>query len=96
MSGVTLTKPAATVRELTVRGVIIGGVITLVFTAANVYLGLKVGLTFATSIPAAVISMAVLRRFGNSSTNSPPGRRTRATSAKTTSLARSSSAISSA
>ena len=37
------------------------GSITLLFTAANVYLGLKVGLTFATSIPAAVISMAVLR-----------------------------------
>ncbi|MDK6479799.1 OPT/YSL family transporter, partial [Enterococcus faecalis] len=35
----------------------------LVFTAANVYLGLRVGLTFATSIPAAVISMAILRNF---------------------------------
>ncbi|MDI1319561.1 MAG: oligopeptide transporter, OPT family, partial [bacterium] len=53
-------------RELTVRGVILGGVITLLFTAANVYLGLKVGLTFATSIPAAVISMALLRLLGNS------------------------------
>jgi len=53
-------------RELTVRGVILGGVITLVFTAANVYLGLKVGLTFATSIPAAVISMVLLRMVGNS------------------------------
>ena len=41
----------------------LGGLITLVFTAANVYLGLKVGLTFATSIPAAVISMAILRFF---------------------------------
>ncbi len=48
-------------RELTVLGLVIGAAITLVFTAANVYLGLKVGLTFATSIPAAVISMAVLR-----------------------------------
>lgn len=54
-------------RELTVRGVIIGGIITLVFTAANVYLGLRVGLTFATSIPAAVISMAILRFFANHS-----------------------------
>ena len=54
-------------RELTLRGVIIGGIITLVFTAANVYLGLKVGLTFATSIPAAVISMAILRKFSNHS-----------------------------
>jgi putative OPT family oligopeptide transporter len=54
-------------RELTVRGVLLGGLITLVFTAANVYLGLRVGLTFATSIPAAVISMAVLRFFRGSS-----------------------------
>ena len=50
-------------RELTFRAVIIGGLITLIFTAANAYLGLKVGLTFATSIPAAVISMAILRYF---------------------------------
>jgi len=51
----------AGLRELTLRGIILGGLITLLFTAANVYLGLKVGLTFATSIPAAVISMALLR-----------------------------------
>ena len=49
--------------ELTLRGVILGALITVIFTAANVYLGLKIGLTFATSIPAAVISMAVLRFF---------------------------------
>jgi putative OPT family oligopeptide transporter len=48
-------------RELTVRGVVLGALLTVLFTAANVYLGLKIGLTFATSIPAAVISMAVLR-----------------------------------
>ncbi len=47
--------------ELTLRGLVLGALITLVFTAANVYLGLKVGLTFASSIPAAVISMALLR-----------------------------------
>ena len=50
-------------KELTVRGLIIGIFITLVFTAANVYFGLKAGLTFSTSIPAAVISMAILRAF---------------------------------
>ncbi|CAM4169389.1 Peptide transporter [Novosphingobium lubricantis] len=50
-------------RELTVRGVVLGAILTVVFTAANVYLGLRIGLTFATSIPAAVISMAVLRGF---------------------------------
>jgi putative OPT family oligopeptide transporter len=49
--------------ELTVRGLIIGIIITLVFTAANVYAGLKAALTFSTSIPAAVISMAILRSF---------------------------------
>src|SRR5437763_935845 len=49
--------------ELTLRGLIIGSIITLVFTAANVYFGLKAGLTFSTSIPAAVISMAILRAF---------------------------------
>ncbi|PYK70325.1 MAG: oligopeptide transporter, OPT family, partial [Verrucomicrobia bacterium] len=52
-------------KELTVRGIIIGIIITLVFTAANVYFGLKAGLTFSTSIPAAVISMAILRGFKN-------------------------------
>jgi putative OPT family oligopeptide transporter len=54
--------------ELTLRGVLMGVLITLVFTAANVYLGLKVALTFATSIPAAVISMAVLRAFTRNAT----------------------------
>src|ERR1700675_3941162 len=53
--------------ELTLRAVVLGGLIPPAFTAANVYLGLKVGLTFATSIPAAVISMAVLRMFKSSS-----------------------------
>jgi putative OPT family oligopeptide transporter len=57
-------RPAAGLRELTLRGLILGALITLVFTAANVYLGLKVGLTFASSIPAAVISMVVLRLIG--------------------------------
>src|SRR5262245_57223065 len=54
-------------RELTLRGLVLGALITTVFTAANVYLGLKVGLTFASSIPAAVISMAVLSLVRNSS-----------------------------
>ena len=52
--------------EMTLRGFILATLLTLVFIAANVYLGLKVGLTFATSIPAAVISMAILKLFKNS------------------------------
>ncbi|WGM39136.1 oligopeptide transporter, OPT family [Caulobacter sp. NIBR1757] len=59
MTAITLDRRV----ELTIRSLILGVLITLVFTAANVFLGLKVGLTFASSIPAAVISMAVLRMF---------------------------------
>lgn len=54
------------IKELTIRGIILGALITVIFTAANVYLGLKIGITFATSIPAAVISMAVLKAFRDS------------------------------
>jgi len=54
-------------KELTIRGLILGALITTIFTAANVYLGLKVGLTFASSIPAAVISMAILSMVKDSS-----------------------------
>jgi putative OPT family oligopeptide transporter len=54
-------------REMTLRALIIGGLLTFVFTAANVYFGLRVGLTFSTAIPAAVISMAILRTMGGSS-----------------------------
>ncbi|MGE8639413.1 MAG: OPT family oligopeptide transporter, partial [Achromobacter sp.] len=44
-------------------GVLLGALITVIFTASNVFLGLKVGLTFSSAIPAAVISMSVLRLF---------------------------------
>ena len=52
--------------ELTLRALVLGCLLAVVFTAANTYLGLKVGLTFASAIPAAVISMAVLRLFKDS------------------------------
>ncbi|CAN5286674.1 oligopeptide transporter, OPT family [soil metagenome] len=52
--------------ELTLRALILGCLLAVIFTAANTYLGLKVGLTFASAIPAAVISMAVLRLFKGS------------------------------
>jgi putative OPT family oligopeptide transporter len=52
--------------ELTLRALILGCLLAVVFTAANTYLGLKVGLTFASAIPAAVISMAILRMFKTS------------------------------
>lgn len=52
--------------ELTLRGLILGSILTIIFTVSNVYLGLKVGLTFSSSIPAVVISMAVLSLFKTS------------------------------
>lgn len=55
-----------TIRELTLRGILLGMILTVIFTASNVYLGLKVGITFSSAIPAAVISMAVLRMFKGS------------------------------
>jgi len=61
----TVAVPAS-IKELTLRGVILGALITVILTAANVYAGLKIGLTVATSIPAAVISMAVLKFFRDS------------------------------
>ena len=62
----TTPSPAEPRTELTLRALVLGVVITVAFTAANVFFGLKAGLTFATSIPAAVISMALLRNFRNS------------------------------
>lgn len=47
--------------ELTVRACLLGVLLAIVFGAANAYVGLKVGMTVAASIPAAVIGMAVLR-----------------------------------
>ena len=48
-------------RELTVTALIMGVLLAVVFGAANAYLGLRVGLTVSASVPAAVISMGVLR-----------------------------------
>jgi len=62
----TVAAPTTGIKELTIRGIILGALITVVLTAANVYAGLKIGLTVATSIPAAVISMAVLKFFRDS------------------------------
>ena len=61
-------KPAGAAKrlELTLRALVLGCLLAVVFTAANTYLGLKVGLTFASAIPAAVISMAILRMFKDS------------------------------
>src|SRR5688572_6331646 len=50
--------------QLTPRAIILSIVLAMILAAANTYLGLFAGLTIATAIPAAVVSMAVLRAFG--------------------------------
>lgn len=54
-------KANQTVPELTLKAIVLGVLISIAFGAANAYLGLKVGMTVSASLPAAVISMAVLR-----------------------------------
>jgi uncharacterized oligopeptide transporter (OPT) family protein len=55
--------PSQSLPEFTVQAVILGFVLSLVFNAANAYLGLKIGMTVSASIPSAIISMATLRIF---------------------------------
>jgi len=62
----TAPKGGAKRIELTLRALVLGCILAVIFTAANTYLGLLVGLTFASAIPAAVISMAILRAFKTS------------------------------
>lgn len=58
------TRPADDgMAEITVKGLLLGLVLAVLLGAANVYLGLKAGLTVAASIPAAVVSLAALRAF---------------------------------
>ena len=52
--------------ELNLRVIVIGIVLSVVMGAANVYLGLKAGMTVSASIPAAIMSMGILRLFKNS------------------------------
>jgi len=52
--------------EITVKAVVLGFLLSAVLAGANAYLGLKVGMTVSASIPAAVISMAILQAFRES------------------------------
>ena len=54
-----------TQRELTLRALILGGVLAVLLGAANAYLGLFAGMTVSACIPSAVISMGVLRLLGH-------------------------------
>src|ERR1700760_217487 len=50
--------------ELTIKAVVLGSVLGVVFAASSVYLALKVGLTVSASIPVAVLSITILRALG--------------------------------
>ena len=58
--------PSTSLPEITVKSFFLGIVLAIVLGAANAYLGLFAGLTVSASIPAAVVSMALLRSFKNS------------------------------
>ncbi|MBH2009787.1 MAG: oligopeptide transporter, OPT family [Xanthomonadaceae bacterium] len=59
-----MSNPVKAVPQLTLRAVILAIVLAVILSAANAYLGLFAGLTIATAIPAAVVSMGVLRLLG--------------------------------
>src|SRR6476620_7566473 len=59
-----MSQPSATPPQMSVRAVILSIILAVILAAANTYLGLFAGLTIATAIPAAVVSMGVLRALG--------------------------------
>ena len=58
--------PDENIKEFTIRAVVTGCILACLFGAANAYLAMKIGMTICASIPAAVIGMAVLKGFKNS------------------------------
>jgi putative OPT family oligopeptide transporter len=56
-------KTKTAIPELTIRAIFLGLILSVVMGAANVYLGLKAGMTVSASIPAAVIAMVILKAF---------------------------------
>ena len=56
--------PTEAPAEFTVRALVLGAVLGLIFGASNVYLALKIGLTVSASIPIAVLSITIFRALG--------------------------------
>ncbi len=56
--------PSDFIPEFTPKAIILGSIFGIIFGAATVYLGLKVGLTVSASIPIAVLSISVIKKFG--------------------------------
>ncbi|HKW65424.1 MAG TPA: oligopeptide transporter, OPT family [Candidatus Acidoferrum sp.] len=62
----TYISPEETLKEFTIRAVVLGALFGLLFGAVSVYVGLRAGLTVSASIPIAVLSISILRAFGRS------------------------------
>ena len=60
---VPVVGPDRNIAELTIKALILGALLSMVLAAANAYIGLLVGLTVSASIPAAAVSMGLLRMF---------------------------------
>jgi putative OPT family oligopeptide transporter len=58
--------PEESLKEFTIRAVILGALFGLLFGAITVYVGLRAGLTVSASIPISVLSISILRAFGRS------------------------------
>src|SRR5213083_206881 len=58
--------PTQAPAELTLRAIVLGVLLGLIFGASNVYLALKIGLTVSASIPIAVLSITIFRCLGRS------------------------------
>lgn len=58
--------PSQSLPEITIKAMILGLLLAVVMAGSNAYLGLKIGMTVSATIPAAVISMAILRFFRQS------------------------------
>ena len=68
-----MSKELSNIPELNFRVILLGVVLSVVMGSANVYLGLKAGMTVSASIPAAVIGMLVLKYIGIFNKKSKPG-----------------------
>ena len=68
-----MSNNSSAIPELNLRVIILGLILSVVMGSANVYLGLKAGMTVSASIPAAVVGMLVLRYFGRTGGSSHSG-----------------------
>ena len=60
----TYIAPSDLIPEFTPKAIILGAIFGIIFGAATVYLGLKVGLTVSASIPIAVLAIDVFKKIG--------------------------------